>query len=147
MLVKPYIHYSVYYPSSYCICVLMYIVPTFSDLTEIEVTSSSITAEWLFRCSGVFPLEQMTLRWRLGTDVEFPEENTVSFDYTNSSSAPQDGSSLSYTFQELRPATVYTVLIEGRNRLGTSNNSLFIIETSKKVCTYTCINLAVFHLQ
>ena len=77
----------------------------------------------------MFPLQQMTVRWRNGTtdnDV-FPSENVATFQYAENSSL-SDGTLLGFLFENLRPATVYVVQIEGINRLGTST-SHFIIQT------------------
>ena len=73
----------------------------------------------------------MTIRWREGANesLEFPDKNMETFDYDNSST-PANGALMQYEFKYLRPATVYVVKIEGRNRLGTSSTH-FVIETSK----------------
>ena len=104
---------------------------TFTDFNETLKSSSSVTAEWILNCSGVFPLEQMIIQWREGANesVNFPNENVATFNYNNSSTPP-NGALMQYLFQNLMPATVYVVRIEGRNRLGNSS-SHFVIETSK----------------
>ena len=77
----------------------------------------------------MFPIEQMTVKWKDGTEesAEFPSQNVVTFNYTSNNSLP-DGALLSYEFRNLQPATRYLVRIEGRNRLGSSNTQ-FAIET------------------
>ena len=77
-------------------------------------------------------MEQMTIRWREGIneDTNFPNDNTATFDYTNTI-IPANGVLMSYQFQNLSPATLYVVRIEGRNHLGTSSTH-FVIETSKQ---------------
>ena len=71
----------------------------------------------------------MMVRWRIGTDEDFPEGNVITFDYTgNNDTTPQNGALFSYTFQNLNPETTYVVQIEGRNRLGTANTH-FVMET------------------
>ena len=121
-------------------------MPSFTDFNETLKSSSNVTAEWILNCSGVFPLEQMTIRWREGANksVNFPDENMATFNYDNSST-PANGALMQYQFQNLMPAIVYVVRIEGRNRLGNSS-SHFVIETSKhsllflmKLLQYWCI--------
>ena len=106
-------------------------MPSFSDFNETENSSSTVTAEWVLSCSGVFPIDQITIRWREGANesIEFPDKNTFTFNYSNSST-PANGALMQYQFQKLRPAMVYVVRIEGRNRLGTSSTH-FVVETSK----------------
>ena len=113
-------------------------MPSFTDFNETLQSSSSVTAEWVLNCSGVFPLEQMTIRWREGANesVDFPDENVVTFSYDNSSTLV-DGAMIEHQFQNLTPSTVYVVRIEGRNRLGNSS-SHFVIETSKQFLIQEC---------
>ena len=111
-------------------------MPSFTDFNETFKSSSNVRAEWILNCSGVFPLEQMTIRWREGANksINLPDENVATFNYDNSSTPP-NGALMQYQFQNLMPATVYVVRIEGRNRLGNSS-SHFVIETSKHSLYY-----------
>lgn len=109
-------------------------MPTFGDFSQTETNSTNVKAEWTLTSNGIRPLLQMVVRWRDGQEsidpTQFPPENNVIFDFVED--VQEDGVRLSHSFKDLKPATRYAVLVEGRNYVGLSETS-FAMETGESL--------------